>query len=181
VAGPTATRGHGAPRSATAKWGKKWGRDGGGTHGKACLVEVEGGGSARIRRAPVLPDNRPFRLLPHLEFPGPTSPAGALRALPGNDRHRGSLGYGHGGTRRRDGNGGNDGNDWCRGDGRRSRRDRNGRRQRRRGATRARAAGSAIPAPATGCRPAGDQARSRAAVRVTSRPRPRVRAAACWP
>jgi len=26
VAGPTATRGHGAPRSATAKWGKKWGR-----------------------------------------------------------------------------------------------------------------------------------------------------------
>src|SRR5438477_2638723 len=23
--GPTATRGHGAPRSATAKWGKKWG------------------------------------------------------------------------------------------------------------------------------------------------------------
>ncbi len=26
MAGPTATRGHGAPRSATAKWGKKWGR-----------------------------------------------------------------------------------------------------------------------------------------------------------
>src|SRR6476646_6912281 len=26
VAGPAATRGHGAPRSATAKWGEKWGR-----------------------------------------------------------------------------------------------------------------------------------------------------------
>jgi formylglycine-generating enzyme required for sulfatase activity len=26
VVEPTATRGHGAPRSATAKWGKKWGR-----------------------------------------------------------------------------------------------------------------------------------------------------------
>jgi hypothetical protein len=25
VAGPTATRGHGAPRSATAKWGIRWG------------------------------------------------------------------------------------------------------------------------------------------------------------
>ena len=25
MTGPTATRGHGAPRSATAKWGEKWG------------------------------------------------------------------------------------------------------------------------------------------------------------
>ena len=52
MAGPTATRGHGAPRSATAKWGKKWGRV---STGNGAWCRVDSGAAVASADGPITP------------------------------------------------------------------------------------------------------------------------------
>ena len=81
MAGPTATRGHGAPRSATAKWGKKWGRGSAGNGVWRGANVGAGGCSSRWPDNTVSVNPRALRLAP--ECPSSRRCRGTIAAMTG--------------------------------------------------------------------------------------------------